>query len=150
MFWAECFALHISHTEIHIDPTFVFLSVPAKSKWEMSSPHAANFSRHVLQSFSRHSTQRIKMYTKVLELKNGIHTLMRNSSLHFISSSKPTIQLYKDSLKLTEMKIYSWVSCFFWECMFILSENSMLSVPYQGSKGVLLSHQISRLYAQRS
>ena len=47
---------------------------------------------------------------------NNTHTLRRTSSLHSISSSKPSIQLYKDSSKLIEMKIlYSGVSCFFWE-----------------------------------
>ncbi len=44
-------------------------------------------------------------------------TLRRNSSLHCLSSSKHAIQLYKDSLMHTQMKIYSGVSCFFWECV---------------------------------
>ncbi len=43
------------------------------------------------------------------------NTLRRNSSLNCISSSKQAIQPYKDSSRLAEMKIYSGVSCFFWE-----------------------------------
>ena len=44
-------------------------------------------------------------------------TLRRDSSLSCLSSSKAEIQLYKDSWMLVEMKIYSWVSCYFWECV---------------------------------
>ncbi len=45
-----------------------------------------------------------------------IYTLRRDSSLHCISSAQAVIQLYKDSSRLPEMKIYSGVSCYFWEC----------------------------------
>ena len=42
-----------------------------------------------------------------------VYTLRRDSSLHCISTSKAAIQLYIDSTKLIEMKIYSGVSCYF-------------------------------------
>ena len=45
-----------------------------------------------------------------------LYTIRRDSSLHCKSSSKAAIQLYKDSSTLVERKIYSGVSCFFWEC----------------------------------
>ncbi len=48
-------------------------------------------------------------------LHYALYTLKRNSSLHRISSYKHAIQLYKDSSTLTQMMIYSEVSCFFWE-----------------------------------
>ncbi len=41
------------------------------------------------------------------------YTLRRDSSLHCIPSSQAIIQLYKDSSKVTEMKIYSGMSCLF-------------------------------------
>ncbi len=53
------------------------------------------------------------LYHQDLVLKFPPYTLRRNSSLYCISTSKPTIQLYKDSSTLFEMKMYSWVSCFF-------------------------------------
>ena len=47
----------------------------------------------------------------------GRYTLRRNSSLHCISSSKPSIQLHNNSSTVTEMKIYSGMGYLFWECM---------------------------------
>ncbi len=44
------------------------------------------------------------------------YTLRRNSSIHCISSSKPSIQLHNNSSTVTEMKIYSGVGYLFWEC----------------------------------
>ncbi len=41
------------------------------------------------------------------------YTLRTNSSLHCISSSKPAIQLYRDSSTVTEMKIYSGLGYLF-------------------------------------
>ena len=48
---------------------------------------------------------------------SGHFTLRRDSSLHCLSSSQAAIQLYIDSSTLVEMKIYTGVSCYFWECL---------------------------------
>ena len=47
----------------------------------------------------------------------GIYVELFFTTYLMLSSSKPPIQLYKDSSKLTMMKIYSGVSGFFWECI---------------------------------
>ncbi len=61
---------------------------------------------------------RISMYNILCYINIITYTLRRSIPLHCISSSKAAIQLYKDRSKLTEMKAYSGVSSFFWECNF--------------------------------
>ena len=76
----------------------------------------------------------------------GRHTLRTNSSLHCISSSKPAIQLYRDSSTVTELKIYSGLGYLFWECRHNVQWQNMQKTIKIRVKPSFLESRISLIF----
>ena len=82
-----------------------------------------------------------QLASAIAELWNcHLHTLRRDSSLHCISSAQAVIQLYKDGSRLTEMKIYSGVSYYFWECM-VLAKKDWLTATVRDTSVTITDFQ---------